>query len=29
MDIYTKVKYSKLEELFGVVNGAFHQALAQ
>ena len=29
MDIYAKVKYNKPEELFGVVNGAFHQALAQ
>ena len=26
MDIYAKVKYNKPEELFGVVNGAFHQA---
>ena len=25
MDIYAKVKYNKPEELFGVVNGAFHQ----
>ena len=29
MDIYAKVKYNKPEELFGVVNGAFHQAPAQ
>lgn len=29
MDIYAKVKYNKLEELFGVVNGAFHQAIAE
>ena len=25
MDIYVKVKYNKPEELFAVVNGAFHQ----
>ena len=29
MDIYAKVKYNKPEELFGVVNGAFHQAIAE
>ena len=29
MDIYAKVKYNKPEELFGVVNGAFHQAGAE
>ena len=29
MDIYAKVKYNKPEELFGVVNGAFHQAPAE
>ena len=29
MDIYAKVKYNKPEELFGVVNGAFHQVPAQ
>lgn len=29
MDIYAKVKYNKPEELFGVVNGAFHQASAE
>ena len=28
MDIYAKVKYNKLEELFSVVNGAFHQNAA-
>ena len=28
MDIYAKVKYNKLEELFGVVNSAFHQGTA-
>lgn len=27
MDIYAKVKYNKPEELFNVVNGAFHQAV--
>ena len=27
--IYAKVKYNKPEELFGVVNGAFHQAIAE
>ena len=29
MDIYAKVKYNKPEELFGVVNGAFQQAIAE
>ena len=29
MDIYAKVKYNKPEELFGVVNGAFHQPIAE
>ena len=29
MDIYAKVKYNKPEELFGVVNGAFHQPVAE
>ena len=29
MDIYAKVKYNKPEELFGVVNGAFHQVIAE
>ena len=29
MDIYAKVKYNKQEELFVVVNGAFHQAIAE
>ena len=29
MDIYARVKYNKPEELFGVVNGAFHQAIAE
>ena len=29
MDIYAKVKYNKPEKLFGVVNGAFHQAIAE
>ena len=29
MDIYAKVKYNKPEELVGVVNGAFHQAIAE
>ena len=29
MDIYAKVKYNKPEELFGVVNGTFHQAIAE
>ena len=29
MDIYAKVKYNKPEELFGVVNGAFHQAIVE
>ena len=29
MDIYAKVKYNKPEELFGVVNGAFHQAITE
>ena len=29
MDIYAKVKYNKPEELFGVVNGAFHQAISE
>ena len=29
MDIYAKVKYNKPQELFGVVNGAFHQAIAE
>ena len=29
MDIYAKVKYNKPEELCGVVNGAFHQAIAE
>ena len=29
MDIYAKVKYNKPEELFWVVNGAFHQAIAE
>ena len=28
MDIYAKVKYNKPEELFSVVNGAFHQNAA-
>lgn len=28
MDIYAKVKYNKPEELFAVVNGAFHQAFS-
>lgn len=28
MDIYAKVKYNKPEELFDVVNGAFHQAVS-
>lgn len=28
MDIYAKVKYNKPEELFGVVNGAFHQTVS-
>ena len=27
MDIYAKVKYNKPEELFGVVNSAFHQTV--
>lgn len=29
MVIYAKVKYNKPEELFGVVNGAFHQVPAE
>lgn len=29
MDIYAKVKYNKPEELFGVVNGAFYQPVAE
>lgn len=27
MDIYVRVKYNKLEQLFDVVNSAFHQAV--